>query len=163
MALVTSSSLQIIDGCCERGVASVLVHLSEGGVACVYVTPVKETSFVSVSLSYGLCTSHPVKGVWHLQSEMLPRTNFMIICDFLCESSIYTLSYFPPAINDIIKCEQERSVHLFIDSLLNGAEASKAYSCGSNIMFECGVCLRCHKNHCNMVGYNARRVHKAVT
>ncbi|MCI4383409.1 hypothetical protein PGIGA_G00026120 [Pangasianodon gigas] len=65
------------------------------------------------------------------------------------------------AMNEVIKCEQERSVHLFIDSLLNGAEASKAYSCGSSAMFEHGVCLRCHKNRCNMVGYDARRVRKA--
>ncbi|KAG7327476.1 hypothetical protein KOW79_009082 [Hemibagrus wyckioides] len=64
------------------------------------------------------------------------------------------------AMNDVIKCEHERSVHLFIDSLLNGAEASKAYSCGSNTMFERGVCLRCHKNRCNTVGYDARMVHK---
>ncbi|KAF7703084.1 lipoprotein lipase [Silurus meridionalis] len=65
------------------------------------------------------------------------------------------------AMSDAIKCEHERSIHLFIDSLLNGAEASKAYSCGSSTMFERGVCLRCPKNHCNNVGYDAKRVHKA--
>uniref|UniRef100_A0A9J7ZZE4 PLAT domain-containing protein n=1 Tax=Cyprinus carpio carpio TaxID=630221 RepID=A0A9J7ZZE4_CYPCA len=55
----------------------------------------------------------------------------------------------------------ERSVHLFIDSLLNEGEASRAYSCGSNDMFNCGMCLQCHKNRCNTVGYDASKVRKA--
>ncbi|XP_027015120.2 lipoprotein lipase isoform X2 [Tachysurus fulvidraco] len=69
-------------------------------------------------------------------------------------------SYGLLAMNNVIKCEQERSVLLFIDSIINGAEASKAYSCGSSAMFERGVCLRCHKNRCNTVGYDTRSVHK---
>uniref|UniRef100_A0A8C1L323 Lipase domain-containing protein n=1 Tax=Cyprinus carpio TaxID=7962 RepID=A0A8C1L323_CYPCA len=55
----------------------------------------------------------------------------------------------------------ERSVHLFIITLLNEGEASRAYSCGSNDMFNCGMCLQCHKNRCNTVGYDASKVRKA--
>uniref|UniRef100_A0A8C2CYR6 PLAT domain-containing protein n=1 Tax=Cyprinus carpio TaxID=7962 RepID=A0A8C2CYR6_CYPCA len=55
----------------------------------------------------------------------------------------------------------ERSVHLFIDSLLNEGEASRAYICGSNDMFNCGMCLQCHKNRCNTVGYETSKVRKA--
>lgn len=65
------------------------------------------------------------------------------------------------AINEAIKCEHERSVHLFIDSLLNEEEAGKAYRCGSNEMFDRGMCLQCHKNRCSTVGYDVSKVRKA--
>ncbi|XP_057181039.1 lipoprotein lipase [Triplophysa rosa] len=65
------------------------------------------------------------------------------------------------AINEAIKCEHERSVHLFIDSLLNEEEASKAYRCGSNEMFDRGMCLQCRKNRCSTVGYDVSKVRKA--
>uniref|UniRef100_A0A671SUR8 triacylglycerol lipase n=1 Tax=Sinocyclocheilus anshuiensis TaxID=1608454 RepID=A0A671SUR8_9TELE len=65
------------------------------------------------------------------------------------------------SLNNAIRCEHERSVHLFIDSLLNEEEASRAYSCGSNDMFDRGMCLQCHKNRCNTVGYDASKVRKA--
>uniref|UniRef100_A0A8C1XCM5 Lipase domain-containing protein n=1 Tax=Cyprinus carpio TaxID=7962 RepID=A0A8C1XCM5_CYPCA len=55
----------------------------------------------------------------------------------------------------------ERSVQLFIDSLLNEGEASRAYICGSNDMFNCGMCLQCHKNRRHIVGYDASKVRKA--
>ncbi|XP_030639366.1 lipoprotein lipase [Chanos chanos] len=64
------------------------------------------------------------------------------------------------AMNDAIKCEHERSIHLFIDSLLNEQDASKAYSCGSNDMFNRGMCLSCRKNRCNTVGYDVTKVRK---
>ncbi|KAA0712172.1 Lipoprotein lipase [Triplophysa tibetana] len=65
------------------------------------------------------------------------------------------------AINEALKCEHERSVHLFIDSLLNEEEAGKAYRCGSNEMFERGMCLQCRKNRCSTVGYDVSKVRKA--
>ncbi|KAL6107884.1 uncharacterized protein ACO6RY_18559 [Pungitius sinensis] len=65
------------------------------------------------------------------------------------------------AITDAAKCEHERSVHLFIDSLLNGREAAVAYRCGSNDMFDRGVCLSCRKGRCNAVGYGVSKVRRA--
>lgn len=66
----------------------------------------------------------------------------------------------PPAITDAVKCEHERSVHLFIDSLLNEREAAKAYRCGSGDMFDRGVCLNCRKSRCNTVGYDISKVRR---
>ncbi|XP_065100834.1 lipoprotein lipase isoform X2 [Paramisgurnus dabryanus] len=65
------------------------------------------------------------------------------------------------AINEAIKCEHERSVHLFIDSLLNEEDPSRAYSCGSKEMFDRGVCLHCRKNRCSTVGYDVSKARKA--
>lgn len=65
------------------------------------------------------------------------------------------------AITDAVKCEHERSIHLFIDSLLNEQDAAKAYRCGSGDMFNRGMCLNCHKNRCNTVGYDISKVRKA--
>lgn len=62
------------------------------------------------------------------------------------------------AINDVPRCSHERSIHLFIDSLVNEQEASMAYRCGSKEMFDRGMCLSCRKNHCNTVGYNIRKI-----
>lgn len=67
----------------------------------------------------------------------------------------------PLAINEAIKCEHERSVHLFIDSLQNEEEAGKAYRCGSNEMFNRGMCLQCRKNRCSNVGYDISKVRNA--
>uniref|UniRef100_A0A7N8XPI7 Lipoprotein lipase-like n=1 Tax=Mastacembelus armatus TaxID=205130 RepID=A0A7N8XPI7_9TELE len=65
------------------------------------------------------------------------------------------------AITDAVKCQHERSIHLFIDSLLNNQEAAKAYRCGSNAMFDRGMCLSCRKSRCNTVGYNIAKVRRA--
>ncbi|XP_077390279.1 lipoprotein lipase [Festucalex cinctus] len=65
------------------------------------------------------------------------------------------------AIADAVKCEHERSIHLFIDSLLNEQEAAKAYRCGSNDRFDRGMCLSCRKSRCNTVGYHISKVRKA--
>lgn len=65
------------------------------------------------------------------------------------------------AITDAVKCEHERSIHLFIDSLLNEQDAAKAYRCSSGDMFNRGMCLNCHKSRCNTVGYDISKVRKA--
>ncbi|XP_041746857.1 lipoprotein lipase-like [Coregonus clupeaformis] len=71
-----------------------------------------------------------------------------------------TIPFLFTAITDVPRCSHERSIHLFIDSLVNEQEASMAYHCGSNDMFDRGMCLSCRKNHCNTVGYNIRKIRK---
>ncbi|XP_013869659.1 lipoprotein lipase isoform X1 [Austrofundulus limnaeus] len=65
------------------------------------------------------------------------------------------------AITDAVKCEHERSIHLFIDSLLNKQGVAKAYRCGSSDMFDRGMCLSCRKSRCNTVGYDVSKVRRA--
>lgn len=61
---------------------------------------------------------------------------------------------------DVMKCEHERAVHLFVDSLMNRDHVSFAYQCTSPDRFKKGVCLSCRKNRCNNIGYNARKMRK---
>ncbi|XP_069784533.1 lipoprotein lipase-like [Narcine bancroftii] len=62
------------------------------------------------------------------------------------------------AVADAIKCQHERAIHLFIDSLLHKNSPSLAYRCSNQETFERGVCLSCRKNRCNTLGYDVRRV-----
>uniref|UniRef100_A0A1A8S1P1 triacylglycerol lipase n=1 Tax=Nothobranchius rachovii TaxID=451742 RepID=A0A1A8S1P1_9TELE len=61
---------------------------------------------------------------------------------------------------EVMKCEHERAVHLFVDSLMNKEHASYAYQCTGPGRFKKGVCLSCRKNRCNNIGYNARKMRK---
>ncbi|XP_030048795.1 endothelial lipase isoform X2 [Microcaecilia unicolor] len=61
-------------------------------------------------------------------------------------------------IGDVVKCEHERSVHLFVDSLVNKDKESFAFRCMDSNRFKKGICLSCRKNRCNSIGYNVRKI-----
>ncbi|TRY54419.1 hypothetical protein DNTS_023690 [Danionella cerebrum] len=61
---------------------------------------------------------------------------------------------------EVMKCEHERAVHLFVDSLMNKDHVSYAFQCTGPDRFKKGICLSCRKNRCNSIGYNAKKMRK---
>nr|XP_028604883.1 endothelial lipase [Podarcis muralis] len=61
-------------------------------------------------------------------------------------------------IGEAVRCEHERSVHLFVDSLVNKDKQSFAFQCTDSSRFRKGICLSCRKNRCNGIGYNAKKM-----
>uniref|UniRef100_A0A8B9NGH6 triacylglycerol lipase n=1 Tax=Accipiter nisus TaxID=211598 RepID=A0A8B9NGH6_9AVES len=66
-------------------------------------------------------------------------------------------SKFSLFILPLVSCEHERSVHLFVDSLVNQDKQSFAFQCTDSSRFKKGICLSCRKNRCSGIGYNARK------
>ncbi|KAJ8011492.1 hypothetical protein DPEC_G00058780 [Dallia pectoralis] len=83
-----------------------------------------------------------------------PGCSFQYTLESIKNFDIYNL-------NQILKCSHERSVHLFIDSLVNQQQPSVAYRCSSKDAFNRGLCLSCRKNRCNNMGYGINKIRTA--
>ncbi|XP_004777344.1 hepatic triacylglycerol lipase [Mustela nigripes] len=79
-----------------------------------------------------------------------PGCHFLELYKHITKHGLY-------AITKTIKCSHERSVHLFIDSLLHPSRQSTAYQCGDMGSFSQGLCLSCQKGRCNTMGYHIRQ------
>lgn len=77
-------------------------------------------------------------------------------CHFL-DLYKHIANYGMNALAQTIKCAHERSVHLFIDSLLYPNKQSIGYQCSDMDSFSQGLCLSCKKNQCNTLGYHTRQ------
>ncbi|XP_063150983.1 lipoprotein lipase isoform X2 [Candoia aspera] len=78
-------------------------------------------------------------------------------CDIAAALRLIAQKGFQNA-DQLVKCSHERSIHLFIDSLLYEEKPIMAYRCNSKQTFERGLCLSCRKNRCNNLGYKVKRV-----
>lgn len=64
----------------------------------------------------------------------------------------------PSTFLDRMECQHERSVHLFVDSLVNRDKPSFAFQCTDSKRFKKGICLSCRKNRCNSIGYYTKKM-----
>ncbi|KAL0966540.1 hypothetical protein UPYG_G00296490 [Umbra pygmaea] len=80
-----------------------------------------------------------------------PGCSFQHTLHIIKDSGLHNLDQY-------LKCPHERSVHLFIDSLLNTQQQSVAYRCNTNDAFNRGLCLSCRKNRCNYMGYDVNKI-----
>ncbi|KAF6088251.1 lipase G, endothelial type [Phyllostomus discolor] len=56
-----------------------------------------------------------------------------------------------------VRCEHERAIYLFVDSLMHQDKPSFAFRCTDSNRFKKGICLSCRKHRCNSIGYNTKK------
>ncbi|XP_069812665.1 hepatic triacylglycerol lipase [Dendropsophus ebraccatus] len=79
--------------------------------------------------------------------DIQPGCHFRDLYSHIAEHGIY-------GFKQSVKCSHERSVHLFIDSILNEDMHNIGYECKDIKTFEKGMCLKCPKSGCSVLGYN---------
>ncbi|XP_072004218.1 hepatic triacylglycerol lipase isoform X2 [Engystomops pustulosus] len=82
--------------------------------------------------------------------DIQPGCHFRDLYSHIAEHGIF-------GFKQSVKCSHERSVHLFIDSILNGDQHITGYECKDFKTFEKGMCLKCPKSGCISLGYNINR------
>ncbi len=97
------------------------------------------------------CAVHCCCRKWVLQffCVVLAFSNSFILPNLSCHHTDFV---------EVMKCEHERAVHLFVDSLMNKDHVSYAFQCTGPDRFKKGICLSCRKNRCNSIGYNAKKM-----
>ncbi|XP_040269818.1 hepatic triacylglycerol lipase [Bufo bufo] len=81
--------------------------------------------------------------------DIQPGCNFRDLYSHIAEHGIFGFT-------QSVKCSHERSVHLFMDSILNEDKPIAGYECKDIKTFEKGMCLKCPKSGCIVLGYNIK-------